>query len=124
MAPGPSCLTFFEIIIAMKQITTLCALALSLGVAQAQDNAEVFNTARDLGCLMCHNPDVKVVGPAFKAVAEKYKDQANANELLFNKIKNGGMGVWGRVPMPAHNQVPDEKIHQMVSWVMRGAPAK
>jgi cytochrome c len=111
-------------IIHMKKIAFLSVMALSVGMAHAQNNAEVFNTARDLGCLMCHNPDVKVVGPAFKAVAEKYKDQANANELLFGKVKNGGMGVWGRVPMPAHNQVPDEKIHQLVAWVLNGSPTK
>jgi cytochrome c len=108
----------------MKKIALVSALAMTCVLAQAQDNAEAFNTARELGCLMCHNPDVKVVGPAFKAVAEKYKDQANASEQLFNKVKNGGMGVWGRVPMPAHNQVPDEKIHQLVAWVLRGSPAK
>jgi cytochrome c len=105
-------------------LATLGLLAtISLG-AQAQDNAAAAGAAGQLGCMMCHNAEVKVVGPAFKAVAEKYKDQADAADKLFNKVKNGGAGVWGRVPMPAHNQVPDEKIHQMVAWVLRGAPAR
>jgi cytochrome c len=90
----------------------------------AQDNAAVAGMAGTLGCMMCHNADVKLVGPAFKAVAEKYKDQADAQDKLFQKVKNGGLGVWGRVPMPAHNQVPDDKITAMVQWVLRGAPAR
>ena len=61
---------------------------------------------------------------SIKSVAEKYKDQANASEYLFNKVKNGGAGVWGRVPMPPHNQVPDEKIQLMVQWVLKGGPAR
>ena len=89
---------------------------------RAQDNAAAAAAAGQLGCMMCHNPDVKVVGPAFKAVAEKYKDQPDAAEKLFGKVKNGGAGNWGRVPMPAHNQVPDEKIHLMVGWILRGVP--
>lgn len=90
----------------------------------AQDNAAVAGMAGTLGCMMCHNADVKLVGPAFKAVAEKYKDQADAQDKLFQKVKNGGLGNWGRVPMPAHNQVPDEKITAMVQWVLRGAPPR
>jgi cytochrome c len=90
----------------------------------AQENAATAGMAGTLGCMMCHNADVKIVGPAFKAIAEKYKDQADAQDKLFQKVKNGGQGVWGRVPMPAHNQVPDEKITAMVQWVLRGAPPR
>ena len=100
------------------------ALLAFIGSAQAQDNAAASATAGQLGCMMCHNAEVKVLGPAFKSVAEKYKDQANASEYLANKIKNGGSGVWGRVPMPPHNQVPDEKIQLMVQWVLKGAPPR
>lgn len=108
------------------RICAVMALALSglIGWAHAQDNAAASATAGQLGCMMCHNTEVKVVGPAFKSVAEKYKDQANASEYLFNKVKNGGAGVWGRVPMPPHNQVPDEKIQLMVQWVLKGGPAR
>lgn len=94
------------------------------GGAMAQDNASAAATAGQLGCMMCHNAEVKILGPAFKAVAEKYKDQPDAAEKLFSKVKNGGSGVWGRVPMPAHNQVPDDKIQLMVAWVLKGAPAR
>jgi cytochrome c len=100
-------------------LSAVCSLPL-----WAQDNASTAGMAGTLGCMMCHNADVKIVGPAFKAVAEKYKDQADAQDKLFQKVKHGGQGVWGRVPMPAHNQVPDEKITAMVQWVLRGAPPR
>jgi cytochrome c len=100
-------------------LSAFCSLPL-----WAQDNAATAGMAGTLGCMMCHNADVKIVGPAFKAVAEKYKDQADAQDKLFQKVKNGGQGAWGRVPMPAHNQVPDEKITALVQWVLRGAPPR
>jgi cytochrome c len=108
-------------------IRTLGATALSVCCSLpvwAQENAATAGMAGTLGCMMCHNTDVKLVGPAFKAVAEKYKDQADAQDKLFQKVKNGGLGAWGRVPMPAHNQVPDEKITALVQWVLRGAPPR
>jgi cytochrome c len=111
----------------MKKISILSTLAVCAAMVQpamAQDNAAAAGTAGQLGCLMCHNAEVKILGPAFKAVAEKYKDQPDAAEKLFSKVKNGGTGVWGRVPMPPHNQVPDEKIQLLVAWVLKGAPAR
>jgi cytochrome c len=111
----------------MKKISIFAMMVFGLtlsGGAIAQDNANAAAAAGQLGCMMCHNAEVKVLGPAFKAVAEKYKDQPDAAEKLFSKVKNGGSGVWGRVPMPAHNQVPDDKIQLMVAWVLKGAPAR
>ena len=90
----------------------------------AQENAAVAGLASQLGCLLCHNAEAKLVGPAYKAVAEKYKDQPDAVAILTNKVKMGGAGVWGRVPMPAHPLVPDEQVKALVNWVLKGAPAK
>jgi cytochrome c len=111
----------------MKKISIFAMMVFGLtlsGGAIAQDNASAAAAAGQLGCMMCHNAEVKVLGPAFKAVAEKYKDQPDAAEKLFAKVKNGGSVVWGRVPMPAHNQVADDKIQLMVAWVLKGAPAR
>jgi cytochrome c len=106
----------------MKKIASLmvAALALMATSGMAQDNAAAAGQANLLGCMFCHNAKVKVVGPAFEAVAEKYKDQADAADVLSKKIKNGGAGVWGRVPMPAHSQVPDEQVKLLAAWVLRG----
>jgi len=98
----------------------VAASALMATAGMAQDNAAAAGQANLLGCMFCHNAKVKVVGPAFEAVAEKYKDQADAADVLSKKIKNGGAGVWGRVPMPAHSQVPDEQVKLLAAWVLRG----
>ena len=69
------------------------------------------------GCTACHAVDHKVVGPAFKDVAAKYKGQ-DVEAKLAEKVKNGGAGVWGQVPMTPNPQVPDEDLHALVKWVL------
>jgi cytochrome c len=61
--------------------------------------------------------DHKVVGPGFKEVAAKYKGQDVAAQLA-QKVRNGGAGVWGQVPMPPNPQVPDPELQQLVKWVL------
>ena len=71
------------------------------------------------GCLNCHNVDQKLVGPAYKAVSEKYKsDREAASIVLAKKIKAGGAGNWGRIPMPPHPNVSDDDAKQMVTWIL------
>jgi len=89
------------------------ALALTAGVASA-DQA----LAQKSACLSCHQIDKKVVGPAFKDVAKKYKGDAKAEEHLVGVIKKGGKGVWGAVPMPPHPQVSDENAKKLAEWVL------
>jgi cytochrome c len=107
-----------------RSLLVAMGLVLSAPALWAQENAATAGLANQLGCMFCHNAEVKLVGPAFKAVAEKYKDQADAVSVLTNKVKNGGAGVWGRVPMPAHSLVPDDQVKSLVGWVLKGAPAK
>ena len=71
------------------------------------------------GCLNCHNTDQKLVGPAYKAVSEKYQGDTNsAVNTLAQKIKAGGAGNWGRIPMPPHPNVSDEDAKTMVTWIL------
>jgi cytochrome c len=70
------------------------------------------------GCLACHAVDKKSVGPAYKEVAAKYKDDKGAAAKLVEKVKKGGSGVWGQVPMPPNPQVKDEDIKTMVDYVL------
>ena len=70
------------------------------------------------GCVACHQLDKKVIGPSFKDVAAKYKGQPDAASRLAAKVKNGGSGVWGSVPMPPNPQVPDADVHALVQWVL------
>ena len=74
--------------------------------------------AKKYGCMACHQLDKKVVGPAYKEVAKKYKDQGDAAAKLADKVKKGGSGAWGPVAMPPHPQVPDADMHKIIKWVL------
>jgi cytochrome c len=73
--------------------------------------------AQKSGCLACHAVDQKILGPAYKDVAKKYKGQ-DVEAKLVAKVKAGGSGVWGPIPMPAHPQVKEEDIRTLVKWVL------
>jgi cytochrome c len=74
--------------------------------------------AKKSGCFACHAVDKKLVGPAYKDVAAKYRGQKDAEAKLFKKVKEGGTGVWGTVPMPPNSHVPDADIKALVKWVL------
>lgn len=71
------------------------------------------------GCLACHQVDKKVVGPSYKDIAAKYKgaDEAKIDELA-KKVKAGGVGVWGQIPMPPNAKVTPEDAKTLVKWVL------
>ncbi len=102
----------------MKTLLLSVAAAGSLmlaGQASADDAAKAL--AQKSGCLTCHSVEVKVVGPAYKDVAAKYKGK-DMEAKLVAKVKAGGSGVWGPIPMPAHPQVKEEDIKTIVHWVL------
>jgi cytochrome c len=70
------------------------------------------------GCVACHAVDHKVVGPALEDVARKYHDQADAPAHLSEKVRAGGSGVWGDIPMTPNPQVPDADLQTLVKWVL------
>lgn len=70
------------------------------------------------GCAACHAIDKKIVGPAYQEVAAKYSGDKSAAAKLEQKVKNGGSGVWGSVPMPPNAQVPDADIKALVTWIL------
>jgi cytochrome c len=69
-------------------------------------------------CTACHANDKKLVGPSYKDVAAKYKADGGAAEKLAKKIKAGGSGVWGPIPMPPHPQVSDADALALAKYVM------
>ncbi|HSN80919.1 MAG TPA: c-type cytochrome [Rhodoferax sp.] len=73
--------------------------------------------AQKKNCMACHAVEKKLVGPAYKDVAKKYAGQDVAAKLA-TKIKQGGSGVWGAIPMPANPQVSDAEAKQLVTWVL------
>ena len=87
-----------------------CALVSS---AHAQEDL-----AKKHNCFACHAVDKKVVGPAYKQVADKYRGDKTAAAKLVAKVKKGGAGVWGPVPMPPNAQVPDADVKKLVDWIL------
>ena len=71
-------------------------------------------------CTACHGMAAKLVGPGFNEIEAKYKGKADAIAYLKNKIKNGGAGVWGPVPMPAQPQLSDAELDLLANWVLKG----
>ena len=84
--------------------------------AIAQPDARVLATAN--GCMACHALANKIVGPSFKSVAEKYRGRADADRHLSGKIKAGGAGVWGPIPMPPQSQLSDAEVKALAQWVL------
>jgi cytochrome c5 len=70
------------------------------------------------GCAACHSVDKKIVGPAYQDVAAKYTGDKDAAAKLAQKVKTGGSGVWGSVPMPPNAQVPDADVKALVNWIL------
>ncbi|KJV31755.1 cytochrome C biogenesis protein CcsA [Aquitalea magnusonii] len=93
----------------------LAALLLGTAAAPAMANLAL---AQKNNCLSCHAVDHKVVGPAYKDVAKKYAGDKGAEAKLIAKVKAGGAGVWGPVPMPPNAQVSDADVKTLVKWVL------
>lgn len=76
--------------------------------------------AGDHGCTGCHQMEGKLVGPGFAAIGDKYANREDAAAYLANKIRNGGKGVWGQIPMPPQPDIPDEDITALAEWLAGG----
>lgn len=74
--------------------------------------------AQKKACMGCHGIDNKIVGPAYKDVAKKYKGQKGVEAQLVQKVLKGGKGSWGEIPMPANTQVNEAEAKQLVSWIL------
>jgi cytochrome c len=71
-------------------------------------------------CAACHAQNAKLVGPSINDIAAKYQGQGGALDKLMDKVKNGGSGVWGSIPMPPQAQLSDEDRKALVTWVLSG----
>lgn len=96
---------------------TAAAEVATSAAAPAADGDQLALATKS-GCMACHQVDNKVVGPAYKDVAAKYKGDAAALDRLVAKVKSGGTGTWGPVPMPPNAHVSDEDIRTIVTWVL------
>ena len=101
----------------MKRVLLPAVLGLGLTALAAPAFADLA-LATSKNCMSCHAVDRKVLGPSFKDVATKYKDDKGAVDTLASKIMKGGSGVWGPVPMPANNQVSEADAKKLAAWVL------
>ena len=95
----------------------LSSFLLALGVALPAHADEAM--AKKYLCTTCHVvKGTKTIGPTYADVAKKYAGQKDAAAKLADKVKKGGQGVWGQVPMPPNPSVPDADLKALISWVL------
>ena len=83
--------------------------------ARAQSPAELLQSN---GCAGCHAADAKLVGPSYHDIAAKYRGDKGAEATLAAKVKAGGSGVWGAIPMPPNPQVKDDDLKKIVTFIL------
>jgi cytochrome c len=105
-----------------KSLTGAAAAAAApVAAAAAGKGPNVNNLLAANSCTACHGMKNKIVGPGFNEIAAKHKGKANLEAYLVGKIKNGGSGVFGAIPMPAQPQVKDADAQAMAAWIAAGA---
>ncbi|NJD33973.1 MAG: cytochrome c-550 PedF [Betaproteobacteria bacterium] len=77
--------------------------------------------AKKSTCLSCHAVDARGVGPSYREVAKKYAKDKKAEATLLAKVKKGGSGNWGKVPMPPMDAVPEADLKALIKWILAGA---
>lgn len=103
----------------MKLVLIVAGMGIAASCLITPALADGMDNVKKAGCLSCHAVDRKVVGPSFKDVAAKYKDEAGAEAKLIKKVKGGGGGVWGKMRMPANlGKLTDEEYKTTVSWIL------
>lgn len=103
----------------IRQIALLAGLAGLVAAPAAM--ADELAIATKAQCMSCHALDKKVVGPAYKEVAKKYKGQADAADKLAAKVRKGGSGVWGPIPMSANDdkKISDADLKAVIAWILK-----
>jgi cytochrome c len=106
--------------IAQTKTTTPAKTATPAATVKQELNGESLIAKSD--CITCHQMHVKVIGPAYDKVAEKYKATEDNIKLLSEKIINGGTGVWGTFPMTPHPTLKEEEVKAMVKYILTVKP--
>jgi cytochrome c len=101
-------------------IITLTRFAVALATATGFASTAMASPdlAKSKNCASCHSPEKGILGPSYQAVAQKYANDRNAVAKLTEKVMGGGVGVWGKIPMPANPQVSKDEAEALVKWVL------
>ncbi len=105
----------------MKLIKLVAPALIAAGVMVSAPALANLELAKKSNCMSCHMVDKKLVGPSYQDVAKKYAGDKDAVKKLSEKVKKGGKGVWGEVPMPPNAAVKDADIETLVKWILAGA---
>lgn len=101
----------------MKSV--LISALVTVGVLASAPAFANKDLATKSGCMACHAVDKKMVGPAYQDVAKKYK--ASDEAMLFEKVRKGGKGAWGQIPMPPNTAIKDDDLKTLIKWILDGA---
>lgn len=103
-----------------KQITTALFAAATVAIAASAHAADGEAIVKKARCVACHTVDAKRVGPAYKEVAAKYKGDTKAAGMLFEKVRHGGSGNWGNVPMIPHGEdkISNDDLNEAIKWIL------
>ena len=100
-----------------RKLVAVLALAFAAGGAWAAGPEEAMNKG---GCMACHAKDKKMIGPAFKDIAAKYKGQ-DVTAKLVEKVRKGGSGVWGPIPMAPNppDKIDDADLKGAIEFILK-----
>src|SRR5690554_1836699 len=100
----------------MRHIISI-AVAATFATLSAGAYADA-DLAKKKNCMACHATDKKLIGPAYKDVAAKYKADDAAVAKLVEHVRKGSVGIWGQIPMPANPQVSEAEAQTLVKWIL------
>ena len=105
----------------LAETRTRAGLAAAAPQAAANANTQVLKLLAQHNCTACHGVENRIVGPGFTEVARKYAERSDAPAYLAGKIRSGGQGLWGSIPMPPQTALPDADLQRIVDWLAAGA---
>ena len=95
-----------------------CLLATGALAQSKLDEKSAQALLQKSGCIACHTVDKKIIGPAYKDVAAKYRTVKGADKTLIAKVREGGKGAWGEIPMSPNPTVPEADVRALVQWIL------
>lgn len=100
-----------------RRIFLLAGLAIGAAIhsPMALANPQIAKANK---CFECHSLDKRIIGPSFRDIAQKYKNQPGATNYLADKVRKGSVGVWGSPPMQAYPDMPQQDINSVVKWIL------
>ena len=103
---------------ALPRVTSLIALLLALSATAATASEALLSRG---GCIGCHRIGENLMGPPLREVAARYRNDPDAATILFDKVREGGEGAWGDIPMPPKSpeQFSDEDLHAVIQWILQ-----